>query len=254
MKQLYQFVCGACLLLPCLASCEKDLPIYDYPECGLEFPYEQARDSVYNYSFAFGPDDVVEDTVRFEVALIGTPTDYDRPITLKQVMTGKNDAEAGKHYVPFDDPSLASKYILPKNAISVEVPIVVKREASMKNTDYTLLVSFQPNEDFTFTSKERKQRAVTISDQLVKPNEWDNKASYHFGAWSRVKHQFMIDVTGYRWDNDFFANEMTAWLDGDQSILMGLQKQMQNALAEYEAEHGQMLDENGNPVEFSSSL
>ena len=125
----------------------------------------------------------------------------------------------------------------------------------MKSNDYTIKITFAPNDDFAFTTTERWARSVVVSDQLLKPNDWDSKVGGpYMGAWSRRKHQFMIDVTGYRWDNEFVANEWTNWLGSDQSITMGITRQMQKALQEYEAEHGQMIDENGDPVAFDGSL
>ena len=77
MKKLYKSLFVLCMAFP-FVSCEKDLPVYDYEECGLMFEYQYARDSTYSYSFAFGPSDVTVDTVELDVALLGNVVDYDR--------------------------------------------------------------------------------------------------------------------------------------------------------------------------------
>lgn len=243
MKKLYKLVAMACMTVPLFTSCEKDLQPYDREECGLKFVYTQDRDSVYNYSFAFGPSTVTVDTVKFEVELMGNLADYDRPIALQQVPTGKNDAVSGVHYVPFDDPSLASKYILPKNTVRTVIPIVLKRDASLKETDYNLKVTFKVNEAFSFTAKERSSRGVLVADQLIEPTNWKSKCQYFFGAYGKVKHQFMIDETGFRWDNDFVDTDVQEWLANDQNVLFGLQSELQNAVDAYNATHEEPLRE-----------
>ena len=90
MKKLYKSLFVLCMAFP-FVSCEKDLPVYDYEECGLMFEYQYARDSTYSYSFAFGPSDVTVDTVELDVALLGNVVDYDRVISLRQIPTGNND-------------------------------------------------------------------------------------------------------------------------------------------------------------------
>lgn len=244
MRKLYKLSLGICAMLPLMASCEKDLPIYSNEACGLEFEYEYTRDSVYNYSFAFGPSNVEVDTVKFEVNLLGNVVDYDRPISLQQVMTGSNDAQVGIHYVSFDDPSLTDKYVLPANAISTEIPIVLLRDPSLKQNDYKLKITFKDNEAFTFTAKEHAYRSVIIADQLIKPTNWENYACSHFlGTYGPVKHQFMIDVTGYPWDNEFVDNQYYTWLQTDQNILFRLQNELQAAVDEYNATHDEPLRE-----------
>lgn len=251
MKHIYQ-LWGICLVaFPILAGCEKDLPVYNYSECGLKFSYTQDRDSVYNYSFAFATSELnlQEDTVKVKVALVGDVADYDRPISLQQIPSGAKDAVAGTHYVPFDDPSLASLYVLPKNAISTIIPIVVKRDASLKTDDYKLKFTFKTNDNFSFTLKERGAYSVVIADQLIKPNNWDNYCEHFFGSYSKVKHQLLIDATGFKWDNDFVDNRVKYYMGKDQNVVTGWQKKAQLALDEYQAEHGEPLrDENGDIV------
>ena len=159
MKNIYKFLLGLCTVFPALTSCEKDLPVYNNEACGLMFEYKYERDSVFGYSFAFGPSDVTIDTVFMKVSLLGNVTDYDRPIALQQVLTGKNDARPGEHYVPFDDPSLASKYILPaKTAERREghAPVVY-------HPDLETVVIQRPVTKLVFQISGRRSRLVQIS-------------------------------------------------------------------------------------------
>jgi len=42
-----------------------------------------------------------------------------------------------------------------------------------------------------------------ISNKLSKPEGWE---SGYFGTYGPVKHKFMIDETGLRWDDEFCTN------------------------------------------------
>ena len=237
-------ITGAILLLPLFTACEKELPIYDNPQCWLKFSYSSDADSLISYSFAYGPSDVMVDTVKVRIQLMGNVENYDRPIALEQVMTGDNDAVAGEHYVPFDDPELTQKYyFMPKNAIRVDVPIIIKRSASLKNANYNLKFTIKNNDVFAVGSKERDTRRITIADQLVKPNKWDYSMNYFFGKWSQAKHHFLIDTTGDKWDDDFITKELGVYLTGDQNYVFWLNQQLRAALEEYEKVHGEPLYE-----------
>ena len=47
MKKLYKSLFVLCMAFP-FVSCEKDLPVYDYEECGLMFEYQYARKKGFN--------------------------------------------------------------------------------------------------------------------------------------------------------------------------------------------------------------
>lgn len=244
MKRIYVLIAGAMLLLPLFTACEKDLPVYDNPQCWLKFNYERDADSLTNYSFAYGPSDVMVDTVKVKVQLMGNLEDYDRPIVLEQIMTGDNDAVAGEHYVPFDDPELTQKYyFMPKNAVVTDIPIVLKRSASLKSANYNLKITFKDTNVFAVGSKERSTYRITIADQLVKPNGWDFTMEYFFGKYSQAKHQFMIDTTGKKWDDAYIGTELHVYIAGDQNYIFWLNQQLRAALDEYEEVHGEPLYE-----------
>lgn len=253
MKRIYALIMGMCMLLPMFTACEKDLPIYDNSQCWLKFSYSRDADSLISYSFAYGASDVMIDTVKVKIQLMGNIAEYDRPIALEQIMTGDNDAVSGEHYVPFDDPELTQKYyFLPKNATIAEIPIVLKRSASLKNANYNLKFTIKNNDVFAVGSKERSTRSILIADQLVKPNGWNGTIDYFFGKYSQAKHKFMIDTTGDRWDDDYFSNELYIYVSGDQNYIFWLNQQLRAALDEYERVHGEPLyEDEGKTIEVT---
>lgn len=251
MKRIYNLIVGALMLLPFFTSCEDTLPVYDSSQSWLKFTYEYASDSIISRSFAYGPSSAVDDTVKVKLLLMGDVSDHDRPFRLKQIATGEHDAVADKHYVSFDDEELVSKfYILPAGAIEVEVPIVLKRDPSLKLDNYNLKFTVKETQEFSCGSKEWSSRRILIADKLVKPNNWGVMVEHFFGKYGPVKHQFMIDVSGEKWDEEY-VEEINEWGVSDQSYLFYLSAFYKDKLEEYNATHDKPLCEEGNePVAF----
>lgn len=256
MKKIYVLLMGISLIGTLFVSCEQDLPINQNPESRMAFVYDNLEDSVVTSSFAYYEDDIVIDTVWFDVMLYGMPVDYDRPIALEQVKTGQNDAVAGTHYVPFDDVELASKYyILPANALKATLPIILKRDASLKTDNYNLKITFKPNDAFMASVKERSSRGIIIADQLVKPNSWNYVMDYFFGDYGKEKHFFLIQTFGGNWDDEYIEKEILSYYTTDQMVIMGKARRAGEELAKLNAERetngeGQLKEKDGTVVEF----
>lgn len=230
-----------------LWSCEKALPVYENKDCYIKFVYENAADSVVNYSFAYG--NAMIDTVWLKVRIMGFTADYDRPILLRQVLTGDNDAEPGELYVPFGDLA-ADFYKIPSGAIEAELPVVLKRAPDTDTSDYILKIAFQENAAFQYGSKEASYKKIIISNQLVKPTNWDNDCSYYLGEWGKRKHEFMIEVTGERWDDEYVDGTWHDYVWNDSNYCNYIRNLLVEALEEYNAEYGELKEDNGTPVVF----
>lgn len=248
MKKIYKIILGVLMLSPMFVSCEKDLPVFSSNDAGLKFYFEKSADTLVSYSFAYGVE--TEYAMMIKVNLMGMPVDYDRPIELQQIMTGENDAVPGEHYVAFDDPSLKEKYIMPKNATTVEIPVMLKRGASLKQKDANLKFTFKLNDVFSYTAKETSTRQIRIADQLVKPKGWDSYVKHFLGIYSKSKHQFLIENTSFKWDDEFVSGEWAGYVDSDQGYCFYLNGVIREKYDAYKAEHGELMDDNGNPIEF----
>lgn len=245
-NRIYGVVAILAFVTSLFTACEKDLPVYRNEECWLRFRYENSKDTLTNTSFAYH--DMPTDTVWVPVQLMGFPSEQDRVIPLKQVKTGDNDAVSGEHYVPFDNPELIQKfYFMPKGETQRDIPVVLKRTPSLENADYTLRLTIGDNEFFSPGSKESLYKRIVVSGQLVRPNNWYD---YFLGEWGKEKHRFMIRTTGLKWDNDYFDNTWTYYVNYDQNYCFYMAGVLYEALAEYEAEHGKLYEADGTPVEF----
>ncbi|MBQ8501116.1 MAG: DUF4843 domain-containing protein [Bacteroides sp.] len=220
MKRIlfHTMICG--FLLGLSASCEKDLPVYDYADSMLNFDLQISSETqepeLTSYSFVYVDEAVEEDTVWVTVKTMGFLSDQDRPIELEQVKSGEKDAQPGVHYVPFDDPELKAKYYyIPANEVDRKIPIVVKKDVSLSSESVYLYVTFKDNGYFRSGYPLYSVMRLNISNMLTKPAAWDSYADYFFDKYGPVKHKFMIDVTGLKWDNEF----LEAHLYGEQGYL-----------------------------------
>ncbi|MGN0280856.1 MAG: DUF4843 domain-containing protein [Prevotella sp.] len=252
-----------------LSSCEKDLELYSDPTCRLNFYYgidavsdfkpELARST---YSFVYGDPNLMQDTVWVEVESMGFVADTDRAITIEQVdSAGVENAVAGKHYIAFNDPQLASRYVMPAGKARTRLPIVMLRDASLKDMTVVLKYRIKPNENFVNGYDAYTERVLEFTDQLSEPSKWTYSYPYfvyytitfadYFGDYGLVKHQFLISETGEKWDDEYIDKLMT----GDANYLDYICRKMARRLREVNAERqAQGLDvlreADGTPVDI----
>jgi len=241
--------------LPLFTACEQSLPVYDYADDALNF--EQTLNSETGevmervYSFVYEGDEVTQDTVWVRVDTQGFVCDYDRPFRLQQIAsdTDRPDATPGIHYVGFDDASLASLYVIPAGQNNLLLPVVVKRDASLKSEDVALYFQLQENEYFKQGLSERRTVMLVVSDRLSRPASWSD---YYFGRYGQVKHRFMIDHTGLRWDEDFVSQLVGGEYGYIRYLMMLLARELETENAA-RAKQGlrPLTEENGDEVSFS---
>lgn len=265
MKKYIFLMAGICGLMS-FTSCEKDLETYSDPTCRINFYYDISSVSDFkedmakdNYSFVYGSDEAVDDTLWYQVETMGFVADHDRSISLEQIpVEGADNAVAGKHYVAFDNPSLAKYYVIPAGKASAKIPVVLLRDASLKNENVTLKFALKANDNFVLGYDVLSQRTLTFTDQLSEPSNWTKNygSSYYawyasdiFGAYGVVKHQFFISETGEKWDNDYLDKILT----GDRLYYSYLAQKLAKRLAEVNAEReargeGPLCEADGTPV------
>lgn len=235
-----------------LASCENELPVYSFPDDSLNFQVKLDETSgevmEKNYSFIYSGDDVMVDTLWFKVDTQGFLSDTDRPFQLQQIPSGEDfvDAQADVHYLGFDSEEMRSRLVIPAGANTARFPIVVYRHASLSEGDVRLYFQVKPNGIFSQGMLPYRTVKVVISNTLSKPDGWEN---YYFGTYGPVKHKFMIDETGLRWDDDFCTS-----LDDFgyiQYLTMMLHQRLQEVNAERKKQGLDILKEaTGKAVKF----
>ncbi len=253
------------VIIATLSACEKSLEVYDAGN-GLIFydevaSYETAVDTItISYSFIYAGSAVTQDTIWVDVETIGNLSDVDRTISIEQIETTGTNAVAGTHYIAFDDVSLAPYYVVEAGQTMASIPVVLLRDASLKTEDVTLLMQIQKNDDFTLTRPDRNTLKIIYSDQIAQPTNWAFYATYIFGDYGPVKHQWLIDTTGNKWDYDYLYDELGFTETGynsnyDPAYLTYLEEYLTRKLAEYNTERTNqgldvLMEEDGTIVSF----
>lgn len=204
------------------------------------------QDTTKGYSFYFEKEEVTVDTLFFDLYTLGRVVDYDRPYKLVQTEEeGVKNAKAGIHYQAFDAPESKELYVVEAGKAHVRVPIVLFRDESLKDDPYILSFKIQENEHFKLGAATNTWRKATVADKLIQPPAWDAIGTqYYWGAYSTVKHQFMIDASGLEWDQEVMAS-----LAYDETTYF--RAVFKKALTDYNSSHSEPLrDENNQLVVF----
>ncbi len=257
-KQVMRLFPCLMLLVSCfliLTSCEKDLEVYNTETCRLNFYYSLNSRSDFNeslartaYSFIYGDADRQRDTLWFDVQTMGFTSTSERPVTLQQLPSEGVQAVPGKHYVAFDDPAVSHLYVIPAGKATTKLPVIILRDPSLKNESVTLKFGFKENDFFKLGFEEFSTRLIEMTDMLSEPSKWNeaypipgleryfpryaNHLSDFFGAYGVVKHQFLIEQTGKKWDDEYIESLIL----GDSNYLKYLVRKMSQRLAEVNAE------------------
>lgn len=208
-----------------LASCSEKWPMYDSQEnrLGFEFTrdmYGKVIDSLVRYTFVYEPETTLTDTIWLDVRTLGFLTDYDRQFEIEQtpiepkdlgtLYEGEEltDAEAGLHYVPFDDPSIKERLVVKAGTNGSIFPLVVKRDdPELRNGKFYIKLKVKENENFKESYPTRRYRIIEISDIISKPQYWNYTAQHYFcGKYGPEKLRFMINNSDWKVDEDFFKD------------------------------------------------
>lgn len=191
------------------------------------------------YSFAFAPVELQRDTIYLRMRIQGPAADHSRQINLT-ADTGSTAREGVDYIFP--------AFEVPAGAITVNYPLIVLNSPEMKTTTFRLVARVEENKDFVpgATGEEIggtiaiARMKIDITNRIATPQYWFDVEGA-FGQFSETKFKFMVQVTGL---TDFSYEAIG--VDGYYNLPVKLR----NALSEYEAENGPLLDENGNPVTF----
>jgi len=206
-------------------------------------------DTLKPYTFYYEDAAVKEDTIFFDIYAIGGTVNNDRTFTLEQEqIPNAVNAVAGTHYVAFNDPKVSKFYVIKAGLVHTRVPVIVLRDASLKTSTPKLKFKLAANADFQLGEQNKIWRKIEITDRLSQPAQWNASfTQYYFGKYSVVKHSFLINSSGEKWDNDFINN-----LYAVGGLLSYYQLTMKTALINYNNAHpgAPLVDEFGEVVVF----
>lgn len=265
MKMRFSF--WALVASTALTSCTTDLMHYEGANM-VRF----SGDVEVVYSFAYYSESKTEDVINVNVMTVGEVVDYPRTVRFEQqkkewkytydpqdankvidstYVDMESPAEEGRHFQIQN--AEGNQFVVPAGANSYVLKILLKRsDEGLKKNARKLHLRLVPDKDFGIMSDVASLKKITISDKLEKPRRWRGYyCDYYLGNWSEVKHRFMINVTGQKWDNDFILHYVNG-RDGAALCDFYLSK-IKKALEEYNANPSNnppLKDENGKEVVF----
>lgn len=168
----------------------------------INIPDRRLTDTLKQQTFFYYEDQVKTDTVYFDLYTVGNLSNQDRSLKLEQeTVPGAYNAIPDQHYRAFSDPQLATRYMIKAGQRHLRLPIVLLRDPSLKTNTATLKFRLTANDNFQLGEPELTWRKLVFTDRLSRPDAWFDGI---YGKYSVVKHAFMIEVTGKKWDKDFF--------------------------------------------------
>ena len=224
----------ALLFALALTSCKEDERLIFNDKARVELVSEDKNAPAdYSYSFVWGSDTRVRDTVFIPVRVIGGTANKDRQVMFEQVTEYKitytydklgkvqdstvtelaNKAVAGVHYVAFTDADIQPLMVVKAGRIRDNIGIVVLRDASLKTDKVRLRLRLKENADFGFGERRLLERTVIISDKIEQSSAWNDTTKGYWCNYSTSKHKLMVQVVGDKLDD--------AWVkkvNGEKSV------------------------------------
>jgi hypothetical protein len=239
MKKIFYYI----LALTVVAGCYKD-----ESSDRIDFATRAETDTLRTYSFVFESEHTTQYILWINMSTEGFVRDYPRTVTFKQApaIDGNEDAVPGVHFVPFDDPQVKAKYVIPAGAATASFPIILLRDPSLQESARTLRIVLEENEHFLLSAdKYRLYRNIVFVDMLTQPRMWVP----FFGAYGEAKHRFMIELTGLLFDDEWCTENF--WYASNIDYIYYLQGWFQEKLEERNAREGSPLKEkDGTEVTF----
>lgn len=200
-----------------ITSCSKNEPKKFSDVSRLQFGPTQNRinyepyslnDTLKNHTFYYTPD-VEQKIINFDLYTIGNVADHDRVFKIEQViLEGVENAIPGVHYKAFDSGEMAKYYVIPKDSVHVFVPVVMLKDKSLDSKIVTLKFQLVANEEFQLGEVKKLWRKLTFTSMLNIPSLWSNVNNI-LGSYSVVKHEFMIEKSGLKWDDELIETITT---------------------------------------------
>lgn len=211
-----------------LGACTKDDYLqYDVNMASVRFVYPAYGNDSTVYSFALHPGQE-EGEVTIPVKLIGLASSSIREFGV-DVVKEQSTAIENEDFVIVDR-------TLQADSIKGVLKVKVKKTTSLDSHDLSVTFRLSGNSEFSAAPINESTYKIVLTNQLTKPVGWP------FGEYSRIKHEFVISVTGVGTDYD-------KWSTSDRIYWTG---KLNEALYEYNKEHpdNPLRDENGMLITF----
>lgn len=194
------------------------------------------------YSFFFAPDSYTQDTVYLDLRIMGLSSNQARPFTMTQIEPDVyTKAEAGKHFVPFDNEKIKESWWMPANQVQYFMPIILLRDKSLSEQRFELQLMVEENAYFKAGITLQSTFRIIFTSKAEKPTTWDNYWKTPFGTWGERKMWFVMNYLGITDFDDYST---------DYAYNTYLKSVAQKQLAAYNANNPTLVEADGTKVTF----
>lgn len=182
----------AFMLFPMVMACKKNAQDKEYKDASrvmLEGLFtENATTDSTQFTFANLPIATTETNLTLVARISGPIANVDR--TYKVVVDPKGTTALPSEYqLPATFTIKAGKYVS-------NTPILIRKTPRMDNSNVTLVLRLESNENFQ-TSEKPSFKFVWTND-VTKPRTWDGTFVNYLGKYSKAKHRLVISSTEYK--------------------------------------------------------
>ncbi len=227
MKAVIKNIAISLLVLAALSSCTEKHELFNLQESQLNFEYpgnsEEKKDSIVRYTFVYNKSDIKQDTIWVDMGTMGFLFDHERKFSLQQVDVTMNDtyggleegeqlqnAEAGKHYMAFDNAAMEKYLVVKGGENKVRFPVIVYRDESLLEGKFYLKFQLKPNENFTGSFETNRYYVIELTELFVKPKDWNTYCSYYFsGEYGAEKLKFMVNSASWTINEEWFTKNFS---------------------------------------------
>jgi hypothetical protein len=227
-----KYIAIVIILLTAIACSKEERLTYEESPSVYFYKFRTNPDST-NYTFVVKPDSVLTDTLYLTLRISGVAVDRDRKVNI--VLADSSTAQSGKHFT-------IPEAIIKAGTYDAKIPVYVLRSPDEKDSIFVAYFNIASSEDFKAGYSGDLTYKIGITDQLIKPSDWSGITALFYGAYSKVKHQFMVSRLG--------TTAITISTGAQFSEIMSILQKMRVELIKYEAENGPLIDENGVRVTF----
>ncbi|HXB93565.1 MAG TPA: DUF4843 domain-containing protein [Puia sp.] len=196
MKNKILLGCWVAVVLV-VSGCKPESPMQFSQNPALYFGAPNLFNPLYvsatQFSFATYPNRTI-DTFLVQVSLLGNPSPKDRELSVAVVDTIAANATAGSDF------KLLPPYVLPANATSVRIPVVLYRTPVLDSISINFFLKIAANENFSAPNNSQGLYNVQVL-YLQKPVDWDATSTgakgwalANLGMWTKTKYELILEA------------------------------------------------------------
>lgn len=142
--------------------------------------------------YSFAGKNLETDTVYIDLKLLGNKLSQEMQYKV-QVNPSHTSAIESLHFKKLED-----FYLFPSDVFDAKLPIILFNEdEELANRSFRISLDLLPTDDLDIGYPNRVSVHLVVTNQLIKPNYWDNLLFIYYGPYSKVKHEICIGLQGH---------------------------------------------------------